>query len=67
MNAKPKRGRGRPHGTKKEPKLPITVMLLKATKTRLDQAADQAGVTRSEFIDETLQEKFRCPGGKPLK
>jgi hypothetical protein len=62
VNTKPKRRRGRPHGTTKDPKVPITVMLLEATKARLDRAVDQTGLTRSEFVDRTLQEKFRKDG-----
>jgi hypothetical protein len=59
INAKPKRGRGRPIGTTKEKKVPVSIMLLEATKAQLDQVADLAGVNRSVFVDETLQEKFR--------
>jgi hypothetical protein len=59
MNAKPKRKPGRPHGTTKDAKVPVTVMLLGATKARLETSAKQAGVTRSVFVDKVLQAKFK--------
>jgi len=62
--ANPKRGRGRPIGTTKDAKVPVTIMLLEATKVRLDQVADQAGVTRSVFIDQALQAQFKKGSSK---
>jgi hypothetical protein len=61
MNAKPKRRRGRPQpqGTTKEPKAPVTIMLLPATKARLDRVAEQTGVSRSAFADQALQAQFK--------
>jgi hypothetical protein len=59
MNAKPKRGRGGPHGTTKGKKVAVIVMLPPTTKEQLDTTAGQAGITRSAFVDQALQAKFK--------
>jgi hypothetical protein len=58
----PKRKRGRPRGTTKTEKVRVTIMLLPATKERLDAVAERTETTRGEYVDQALQAKFRRGG-----